>query len=71
MNNQAATFGQFQPDDLEQVPGGIGADRQHSGRVSIRLKVDNDQGMVERVSNRLLVDSVSLSRSVHLHTHIS
>ena len=50
--------GNSNPDDLEEVPGVVRPDREHTWRVGIWLEIDHDCGMIDRVRDRVIADAV-------------
>lgn len=46
---------EFEPDDLEQIPGGIGSDGKHLGWVGVRFEIKNGDGVLEGVTNGCVV----------------
>lgn len=71
MDHEIDVFGEFEPDDLQQVAGVVGSDRKDLGWVCVGFEVDDGEGMVEGMSNGGLRDSVLARRSVDLHITIS
>lgn len=63
--------GEIEPDDLEEVAGGVRADGEHLRRVSIRLEVHDDDRVLDGVQDGLLVVAVLERRSVEPHTQLS
>lgn len=59
---------EFGPDDLEQIPCGIGSDGKHLGRVGVWFEIKNGDGVLKGVTNSSVVDAVLVSRTVDLHT---
>lgn len=39
---------EFEPDDLQQIPGGIGSDGKHLGWVGVWFEIKNGDGMPSR-----------------------
>lgn len=58
---------ELEPDDLQQIAGGIRSDREYFGWVGVRFEIDNRDGVLEGMANGEVVDSVLVSRSVDLH----
>ena len=71
MDHQVDIVGEFEPDDLQQVPGVVGSDDKHRWRVGVGFEIDHGEGMVEGVENGSLVDTVLVGRAVDLHIAIS
>jgi len=71
VDHDLATAGELQPDDLEQVARSIRSDRQDARRVGIRFEIDNNDGMVDRVQDCVVIHAVLARRSMYLHTHLS
>lgn len=46
-------------------------DRQDARRVGVKVEVDDDQGVIDRVHDGLVADAVLASRSLYLHTALS
>ena len=53
MNHQHLIVRQLEPDDLQQVASRVGADRRHTRRVTINVKIDGDQTLFNGVRDRL------------------
>jgi hypothetical protein len=60
-------LGEFEPDDLEQVPGTIGADGEDLGRVCFRFEIDDGDCVLESVENGSIIGAVFVRRAVYLH----
>ena len=58
---------EFEPEDLQQIPGGIGSDCEHPGWVGVWFEVKNGDGVLKGVTNRCVVDAVFMSRTMDLH----
>lgn len=58
---------EFEPDDLQQIPGAIGSDGKHLGWVGVWLEVENGDGMFEGVTNGGVVDAVFVSGAMDFH----
>jgi hypothetical protein len=58
---------EFEPADLQQIPGGIGSDGEHLGRVVVWFEIDHGDGMLEGVANGRGVDAMLMSRSMNFH----
>lgn len=64
-------LGQFEPDDLEKVAGGVGADSEHLGRVSVRVEINVDDDMLDGMQDDSPVVTVLERRTMELHTRVS
>lgn len=58
MNHHLGAAGEFEPDDLQQVPSSIGTDGEDPWRVSGRLEPDDDEGVCKPVQDRVAVEAV-------------
>ena len=58
VDHQSLVFGQLQPDDLEQVAGAVGADREHSRWIRVGVEVDDSESVRDGMKDRLAVDAV-------------
>lgn len=58
---------ELEPDDLEQVPRPIRSDGEDTGWISVGVKVDDDDRMVDRVQDVGVVDAVLACRTTDLH----
>lgn len=58
---------EFEPDDLEQVPGGIGPDGEHLGWVGVWFEIEQRDGVFQGVANGVVADAVLASRTVDFH----
>jgi hypothetical protein len=47
---------EFEPDDLEQIPGGIWSDGEHLGRVGVWFEIKNGDGVLKGVTNSSVVE---------------
>ena len=47
--------GEVEPDDLEEVAGGVGADGEHLRRVSVGLQVHDDDRELNSMTDGLFV----------------
>ena len=70
MDHQQPVAGQREHDYLKQVPGPVRADGQQLGRVGVRIDVGHHDRMLDRVAYVLVINAVSASRAVNLHTSI-
>lgn len=66
MNHEVDVF-EVEPDDLQQVPGGIGSDGDQFGRVGVWFKIKYSDGMLEGVADVRVIDAVLIGRPVDLH----
>jgi hypothetical protein len=48
VDHQLSPVGEFEPDDLKEVPGRVESDGEHFGRVGFGLKVDDCDGLADR-----------------------
>ena len=47
MNHQIDIIGQRQPNDFDQVASGVGPDTQNLGRASVRVQLNDDEGVLD------------------------
>lgn len=71
MDHEVDVVGEFEPDDLQQIAGVVGSDRQNLGRVGVGIEVDDGEGVVQGVEDGGVEYSVLASRPVDLHITIS
>lgn len=70
VDRHEATVSELQEDHLEQVARSVGADHEHLRRIGVLVDVDHDDGVVDHVLNRLVVDAVPSCRPMELHTRL-
>ena len=70
MNHHLGAAGEFEPDDLQQVPSSIGTDGEDPWRVSGRLEFDDDESVSKPVQDRVAVEAVLERRAMELHTQL-
>ena len=58
---------EFEPDDLEQIPGAIGSDGKLLGWVGVWFEIKNGDGVLKWVTNNSVVDDMLVSRTLDLH----
>jgi hypothetical protein len=68
VDRKGAVVGQQQDDHLEQVPGNVGAKQQELRRVGLRLEVDHDKWMLDRVTDVVVRQPMAARRTVDIHT---
>lgn len=66
MDHEIDLVSELEPDDLEQIAGVVGPDRQDLGRVGVRVQVDDGDGVVKGVQDGGIRDSVLASRPMDL-----
>lgn len=67
MDHEADLVGELEPDDLEQIAGVVGSDGKDHRRVSVRVVVDDGDGMVESVEDGRIRNIVPARRPMDLH----
>lgn len=70
MDHEVDVVGELEPDDLQKIPSMIGSNSEHLGRVAVWLEVDDRDGMVEGMSNGIVVDRMLLGRVVDVHIDV-
>jgi hypothetical protein len=70
VNHEIDVIDKLEPDDLQQVPGGVGSDGEDLGRVGCGVEVDDGDGMVEGMEDGSVVNTVFAGRSMDLHIGI-
>ena len=68
MDRQKSFVSEHKDDHLEQVAGEIRTDRQLPWRIAVRIDIDDDECVVRGVAYRIVIDAMSASRPVDLHT---
>ena len=58
IDHKIGIVGEYEPDDLEEVPGRVGPDREHLGWIGVGFEVDEREGMVDGVADGSVVDTV-------------
>jgi hypothetical protein len=71
MDHEIGIVREFEPDDLQEVPGSIGSDCEHLGWIGVGVEIDEHEGMVDGVANGVVVDSMVVGGAVYLHITIS
>jgi len=71
MDHKLSIVREFEPDDLQEVPGSVGSDREHLGWIGVGLEVDDREDMVDGVADGVVVDSMLMGGAVYLHITIS
>ncbi len=71
MDHKIDIVREFESDDLQEVPGSVGSDREHLGWIRVRVEIDEHEGMVDGVADCVVVDSVLVGGAVYLHITIS
>ena len=71
MNHELSIIGEFEPDDLQQIPGTVRSDDQDLGRVRVGLEVNNCDGVAEIMQDVGVADAVLVSCAVDFHISIS
>ena len=71
MDHDIGIVREFEPDDLQQVPGPVGPDCEHLGWIGVGLEVDDREGMVDAVTDGSIVDTVLAGGAVDPHIAIS
>jgi hypothetical protein len=71
MNHKLGIVGEFEPDDLQKVPGLVGSDCEHLGWIGVGFEVDHREGMVNGVADGSVVETVFASGAMDLHITIS
>ena len=71
MDHEIDIVREFEPDDLEKVPGPVGPDCEHLGWIRVGLEVDEREGMVDGVADGVAVDAVFVGGAVDPHIAIS
>ena len=62
---------ELEPDELEQVPRPIRSDGEDTWWISVRVKVDDDDRIVDRMQDVGVVDAVLACRTMDLHIGVS
>lgn len=71
MDHEIDIVREFEPDDLQEVPGSIGSDSEHLGWIGVGFEIDDHEGMVDGVADCVDVDSMLVGGPVYLHITIS
>ncbi len=71
MDHKFGIVREFEPDDLQKVPGSVGPDCEHLGWIGVGLEVDDREDMVDGVADGSVVDTVLVGSAVDLHITIS
>ncbi|GMQ97704.1 MAG: hypothetical protein BMS9Abin17_0204 [Acidimicrobiia bacterium] len=71
MDHKIGVVSEFEPDDLQKIPGTVGPDCEHLGRIRVGVEVDEHEGMVDGVADGVVVDSMLVGGAVYLHITIS
>lgn len=71
MDHDRCSVEDLQPDDLKKVAGVVWSDRQDARRVSVRFEIDDDQSVIDRVSDGSVADTMLPSRAVYLRMALS
>lgn len=67
MDHQVNVIGELEPDDFDEVAGGIGTDGEHLRRIGARIEIDDSERMVDCMPNGCLIEAMLECRSVKLH----
>ncbi len=71
MDHKIGVVREFDPDDLEEVPGSVGPDCEHLGWIGVGFEVDEREGMIDSVADGAVIDAVLAGGAVDLHITIS
>ncbi len=71
MDHKIGVVREYEPDNLKKVPGPVGPDCEHLGWIGVGFEVDNREGMVDGVTDGVVVDTVPAGSAVDLHITIS
>ena len=71
MDHKLSIVRKFEPDDLQKVPGSVGSDCEHLGRIGVRVEIDEHEGVVDGVADGVVVDSMFVGGAIDLHISIS
>jgi hypothetical protein len=71
VNHELSIIGEFEPDDLQQVPGTVRSNRQDLGRVRVGFDVDDGDGVAESVQDGDVADGVFAGCAVDFRISIS
>lgn len=71
MDHKINIFREFEPDDLQKVPGPVGSGCEHLGWIGVGFEVDNREGIVDGGTDGVVVDTVLVGSAVDLHITIS
>lgn len=58
MDHDRRSVGELQPDDLKKVACGVRPDRQHARWVSVWLELNDDQGVIDCVTDGAVADTM-------------
>lgn len=68
MDREVPILCQLEDDDLEEIARPVWPDHQDLGRVAIGLEIHDDERLTQRVLCVGVIDAMSTSGSVNLHT---
>ncbi len=71
MDRQEPFIGQLEDHHLEEVSGGARTDGEHLRRVGVTRHVDDNEGMVGRMEQVFVGNTVAPRRPMYLHTFSS
>jgi hypothetical protein len=50
VDHQPPIVGELEQDDLKQIAGAVGGDREYLGRIGIGVEIEPSEGMIDRVA---------------------
>jgi len=68
MDRKQPVVGEKEHDHFKHVPGGVWADSELLRRVTVGLKVDDDDRVIRGMADGGVADPVPSSRAMDLHT---
>ncbi len=51
VNHELGLLSELNPDDLEEVTGGVWPNREHSGRVGARVEIGDNEGVLNGIED--------------------
>jgi hypothetical protein len=71
VDDQLSAVSEFQPDDLQEVPGVVRSNGKDLGRIGVRLKIHDGEGVVDGVEDGSVVDAMLVSCPIDFPISIS
>ena len=68
MDHDVAAIRKLEPDDLQQIACSIRSDGEHTRWIAVRIQIEHNDGMFDRMSDCDVRPSVLEGRSMKLHT---
>jgi hypothetical protein len=71
VNHELSIISEFEPDDLQQVPGTVRSDGKDLGRVRVGFEVHNGDGVADGVQDVGVADALFAGCAVDFNISIS